>query len=282
MSDVLWFNGKWTTTDQPVLPVEDRGLQFGDAIYEVIKFLGGTPAFAREHYDRMERGLGMLAIRHGWTWESFRALLRELMDRTSFDDGIIYVQVTRGVTQRKHDAEPEEPVKIVYSRSFKFPDEAKRRNGVAVITRPDLRWGRCDLKTTNLLPNTLGKKEAIAAGADEAIFIDDGFVTEGSISNFFAVEGEAVITHPTDEKILPGVVRDRTISVALRERIRVDERPILENELFSLDEAFITSTTAGVMPVVSIDGRRVGEGFCGPVTQRLQNDFLELERSQTL
>lgn len=282
MSDVLWFNGKWTTTDQPVLPVEDRGLQFGDAIYEVIKFLGGTPAFAREHYDRMEKGLGTLAIRHGWTWESFRELLRELMDRTTFDDGIIYVQVTRGITQRKHDAEPEAPVKIVYSRSFKFPDEAKRRNGVAVITRPDLRWGRCDLKTTNLLPNTLGKKEAVAVGADEAIFIDDGFVTEGSISNFFAVEGEAVITHPTDEKILPGVVRDRTISVALRERIRVDERPILENELFSLDEAFITSTTAGVMPVVSIDGRRVGEGFCGPVTQRLQKDFLELERLQTL
>ena len=282
MADTLWFNGRWTTTDQPVLPVEDRGLQFGDAIYEVMKFLDRVPAFAREHYERMNRGLGELEIDHGWTWETFRDLLAELMERTAFADGIIYVQVTRGVAQRKHDAKPTEPVRIVYSRAFTFPDETKRRNGVAVVTRPDIRWGRRDLKTTNLLPNTLGKKEAIAAGADEAIFIDQGFVTEGSISNFFAVEGEAVITHPSNEKILPGVVRDRTIAVALEGKIRVDERPIKENELFSLDEAFITSTTAGVMPVTSIDGRKVGSGTIGSMTQRLQKDFLELERSQTL
>jgi D-alanine transaminase len=281
MGDTLYVNGRWTTTDERVIGVEDRGFQFGDAIYEVFKFVGKRPAFLLEHYRRLVRGLEELEIRNPFTEKSFIEVMQELVARTAFANGIVYIQVTRGEAPRSHFWPEElEPTVVAYSRSFVFPDVAKKERGIRVLTTSDPRWHYCNLKSVNLLGNALAKKKAQRAKVDEALLLIDGVVTEAASSSFFAVKNGALITHPLDERILPGVVRDRVIALALGARIRVDERPLREAELFDLDEAFITSTTQGVMPITGIDGRPVGDGRRGALTLRLQARFDELEAQQ--
>ncbi|HEX6160964.1 MAG TPA: aminotransferase class IV [Thermoanaerobaculia bacterium] len=278
MADVLWFNGRFTTTDERILGVEDRGFQFGDAVYEVFKFLDRRPAFLDEHFRRLIGGLDELEIAHPWTARSFEATMRELVSRTPFDSGIVYIQVTRGEGERNHFwPENLTPTALAYSRRARFPDAAKKDRGMKVITTPDLRWHACHLKSVNLLGNAMAKKKAQRAGAEEALLLSEGTVREGASSSFFAVRQGRLVTHPLDEHILPGVVRDKVIDLALQQKIRVDERPLREAELFDLDEAFITSTTQSVMPVTEIDGRVIGNSRCGEVTLRLQRLFDELE-----
>jgi D-alanine transaminase len=278
VSDVLYFNGRFTTTDERVIGVEDRGFQFGDGVYEVFKFLGKRPVFLAEHHRRMERGLRDIDIPSPWDLARFAGVVRELLDRTAVADGIVYVQVTRGEAKRAHFyPEGMTPTVVAYSRSFSFPDAAAKQRGIAVITTPDLRWRQCQVKSVNLLPNALAKKKAQRAGVTEAIFVSDGIVREGASSSFFVVRDGRVITHPLDEHILPGVVRDQVIGLALAAKIRVDERPLRDDELFDLDEAFITSTTMGVMPVVEIDGRIIGNSRGSEVTTALQRSLDQLE-----
>lgn len=279
MSDVLYFNGRFTTTDERVVGVEDRGFQFGDAVYEVFKFLGRRPVFLVEHFRRLERGLRELEIRQPWDEASFRDTMRTLLDRTEAADGIVYIQVSRGETKRAHFY-PDDmtPTVVAYSRAFTFPDAARKERGIRVITTDDLRWKHCHVKSVNLLANALAKKKAQRAGVDEALLLDDGFVREAASSSFFAIRGGRLITHPLDEHILPGVVRDRVISLALAAKIRVDERPLRDQELFDLDEAFITSTTQGVMPIAEIDGRIIGNSRRGEITTELQALLDEAER----
>jgi D-alanine transaminase len=282
MADVLYFNGRFTTTDERVLGVEDRGFQFGDAIYEVFKFVDGRPAFLFEHFRRMEKSLRQLEIGNPFTEESFVTTMRELIARTSFGDGIVYIQISRGEGKRAHFwPEDLQPTVVAYSRAFAFPDDVKKERGIKVVTTEDQRWHYCNLKSVNLLGNAIAKKHAQRSGADEAILLADGFVREGASSNFFAVKNGSVITHPLDESILPGVVRDRVIGLALSAKIRVDERPLRDAELFDLDEAFITSTTQGVMPISEIDGRVIGNSRRGEVTTQLQQLFDELERGSS-
>jgi D-alanine transaminase len=280
VSDVLYINGRFTTTNESVIGVEDRGFQFGDAVYEVFKFLGKHPIFLAEHYRRLERGLREIEIRVPWDESQFADVVRELLARTAFDDGIVYIQVTRGESERKHFY-PDDltPTAIAYSRAFNFPDAAKKARGIALITADDLRWKHCNVKSVNLLANAIAKKKAQRAGADEALLLDQGLVREAASSSFFGIRGGAVITHPLDEHILPGVVRDRVVSLALANRIRVDERPLREAELFDLDEAFVSSTTLGVMPVATIDGRSMRRG---EITTTLQRLFDEDEARQHL
>lgn len=270
MNDVLYFNGRFTTTAERVLGVEDRGFQFGDALYEVFKFIGRRAIFLGDHYGRLERGLRAIEIKSPWDESHFFAVMRELIERTAFDDGIVYIQISRGEGERKHFfPENLEPTVVAYSRAFQFPDAVKKANGIRLITAPDLRWKRCDIKSVNLLPNALSKKRAQRAGADEVLLLDGGIVREGASSNFFVVRNGTVITHPLDEHTLPGIVRDRSIGLAEQAGIAIDQRPIAVDELNEIDEAFITSTTMGVMPIAAIDGRMIGSGI-GTVTQRLQ------------
>jgi D-alanine transaminase len=278
MPDVLLFNGRFTTTDERLIGVEDRGFQFGDAVYEVFKFIRRQPIFLADHFKRMDQGLREIEIPNPWPERDFENDTRELIARTKFDDGIVYIQVTRGEAARAHFwPEGVKPTALMYSRKFTFPDATKKDRGIRVITTADHRWLHCDVKSVNLLANALAKKKAQRANADEALLLDDGTVREGASSSFFAVRGGRVITHPLDEHILPGVVRDRVIGLALAAKIRVDERPLRETELFDLDEAFITSTTQGVMPVAEIDGRIIGNSRRGEITERVQRLFDEAE-----
>lgn len=281
MPDVLCFNGRFTTTDERVLGVEDRGFQFGDAIYEVFKFLERRPVLLADHYRRMERGLRELEIRCPWSEAELAMTVNELLARTAFSEGIVYLQVSRGETARTHFWPDEStPTTVAYSRAFLFPDAAKQERGIRAITTADHRWHHCNVKSVNLMGNAMAKKQAQRAGVEEAILLADGLVHEGASSNFFGVKNGGVVTHPLDEHILPGVVRDRVIGLALRHKLRVDERPMREAELFDIDEAFITSTTQGVMPVSEIDGRAIGNSRRGEVTALLQAAFAALERSE--
>jgi D-alanine transaminase len=281
MTDVLYFNGRFTTTDERVLRVEDRGFQFGDAVYEVFKFVHKRPIFLQDHFRRLERGLRDIEMRSPWDELGFARTVDQLLERTSFDDGIVYVQVSRGESERAHFY-PDDmtPTAVAYSRRFRFPDQAKQERGIRLIATPDLRWKQCHVKSVNLLANSIAKKRAQRAGADEALLVEDGLVREGASSNFFVVAKGRVITHPLDAHILPGVVRERVIGLALADNIRVEQRPLRETELLDLDEAFITSTTMGVMPVTDIDGRVIGKGRRGEITTRLQRLFDDLELSE--
>lgn len=279
MSDVLYFNGRFTTTDERVIGVEDRGFQFGDSVYEVFRFIDRRPAFLHDHFRRLLRGLRAIEIEPPWSESSFAGSMGELLSRTAFEDGIVYIQITRGECERIH-IYPEglTPTVLAYSRRFRFPDAARKEQGIRLVTMPDIRWRHCDVKSVNLLANALAKKSAQRAGADEALLLRDGLVREGSTSNFFIVKKDRIITHPLDDHILPGIVRDHAIAIALEQRIRVDERPIREPELFDADEAFITSTTQGVMPVNTIDERGVAKRRRGEITTQLQRLFDERER----
>jgi D-alanine transaminase len=278
MPDALYINGRFTTTDERVLGVEDRGFLFGDAVYEVFKFLGRRPIFLLDHFRRMDRGLREIDIRNPWDEATFARTVDDLLARTEFNEGVVYVQVSRGEGERAHFyADDMTPTAIAFSRRFGFPDPAKKERGVRLITTADLRWRQCHVKSVNLLANALAKKQAQRAGADEALLIGDGIVREGASASFFAIRGRTVITHPLDEHILPGVVRDHVISLAQRAKIPVDERPLKETELLHLDEAFITSTTMGVMPVTGIDSRVIGNSRRGEITGELQRLFDELE-----
>jgi len=278
MGDVLFVNGRFTTTDEKVIGVEDRGFLFGDGVYEVFKFIGRKPIFLGDHYRRMQRSLKAIEIRSPWDETRFDAVMRELLDRTAFDDGIVYIEITRGEAPRSHFwPEDVEPTVVAFSRRFTFPDAARKERGIRLITTPDLRWKSCDVKSLNLLANAIAKKKAQRAGADEALLIGDGIAREGGSSSFFVVRNGHIVTHPLDEHILPGVVRDHAISLAIAAKIRVDERPLREDELFDLEEAFVTSTTLGVMPVAEIDGRIIGNSRRGEITTVLQRLMDEAE-----
>jgi D-alanine transaminase len=281
MADVLWFNGRFTTTDERPVGIEDRGFQFGDAVYEAMKFVDRSPLLVAEHYRRMCASLEALEIPNVWSAEEFVALCRELIARSEFDSGLIYVQLSRGECERAHFyPEGLKPTALAHTRRFNFPSAGKKEKGISLITVPDIRWKLAWIKSTNLLPNALMKKRAEREGADEALFVDDGAVREGASSNFFGVIDGRIITHPLDHQLLAGTVRDQVITLAIASHIRVDERALRSDEIVSLDEAFATSTSLGVMPVREIDRRPVGNGLRGAITARLQELYEQFELSE--
>ncbi|MBI2212083.1 MAG: aminotransferase class IV [Acidobacteria bacterium] len=274
--DVLWFNGRWTTTDEPVVRVEDRGLQFGDSIYEVLKFRRRAPLLAERHFARLQRCLTDLEIPPPWHLDAFLELLRELLDRTDLVHGLIYLQVTRGVAPRAHAwGAAIDPTALAYARAFEFPSAERMRDGIGLVSMRDNRWERRDLKTTNLLANVFAKNHAMREKAGEALYVDDGFVTECASSSFFAVLNGALVTREDGIEILPGTVRDAVIELAQSDGIEVRRRPIALHELESATELFVTSTSLGVMPVSSIDASLTRAR--GPVTERLQQLLTLLE-----
>lgn len=271
MPQLAYVNGRIEPLVSASLHVEDRGTQFGDAVYEVCAVLNGKILDWQPHLIRLRRNLAELGITLGIADGPFSLQARRLLEWNGHLDCLLYIQVSRGTAKRDHSFPSDAPANLVMTvRRFDFAQRVKQLNtGIAVITRPDNRWGRVDIKTTGLLPNVLAKQAAKEAGAFEAWLVSGDTVREGSSTNAWIVKDGCIITHPTGTSILPGIARDSLIRLARAAQLVVEERPFTLTEALAADEAFLTSTTAPILPVVRIDGAAVGSGTPGPVAARL-------------
>ncbi|HLF58827.1 MAG TPA: D-amino-acid transaminase [Alphaproteobacteria bacterium] len=274
MSRIAYVNGRYVPHRDAMVHIEDRGYQFSDGVYEVIGVASGRVIDEEPHWDRLDRSLGELNMAWPMSRAALRLIVREVLRQNGVRDGMVYIQVTRGVAPRDHAFPKNAPAALVVTARRSRPASREAQNkGVTVITIPDIRWKRCDIKTVGLLPNVLGKQRAHESGAFEAWMVnDEGFVTEGTSTNAWIVtkDGE-LVTRQTDTTILPGITRASLVALVRDEGLRLVERPFTPEEAKAAKEAFITSTTSYVMPVVKIDGHAIGDGTPGPVTRRLQD-----------
>jgi D-alanine transaminase len=274
MSRIDYVNGRYWPYREGMVSVEDRGYQFADAVYEVCEVRGGHLIDEPRHMARLVRSLSEIGIRPPMASASLGVVLREVVRRNRVVDGIVYLQIGRGVAPRSHVFPPDvAPSLVVTARSIDPAINDKRAaDGVAVITVADDRWHRVDIKTTGLLPNVLAKQRAKEAGALEAWFVDaGGFVTEGGSTNAWIVtDDERLVTRPAISGILRGITRGVVHDLAAREGIPLDERPFTVAEALAANEAFITSAGVQVMPVVRIDGTPIASGKPGRISLMLR------------
>ena len=277
MGEFAFVNGRFMPLDEAVVPIEDRGFQFADGVYEVVATYGGEPFALKLHFERLERSLAALSLELDIRAYALEALLREGLELAGFDETLVYIQVTRGVAPRHHEfpAAPVDPtVVMTFKQLYRIP-QAHYERGVAVISAPDLRWGRCDIKTIALLPNILAKQTARAAGAFEALLVDaKGRVTEGSSTSAFCVADGVLHTAPAGPEILPSITRVQLLDLACKLGLPVVEDFRALGEFKGADEVFLAGTTTEAMPVVCIDDTVIGEGEPGPLTRRLREAFL--------
>ena len=280
MSRIAYVNGRYVSHAQASVHIEDRGYQFADGVYEVCEVRDGRLVDETGHMARLRRSLKELSIREPMTEGALKLVLRETVRRNRVRDGIVYIQVTRGVSRRDHYFPPASvrPALVVTARpSDRAKIDAAARAGVKVITVPENRWPRVDIKTVGLLPNVLAKQQAKDAGAKEAWYVDrDGFVTEGGSTNAWIVTRDGIIrTRPAESGILRGITRTTALRMARDLQMRFDEAPFTVEEAKAAREAFMTAATAIVTPVISIDGAPVGDGAPGPVALELRRRFHE-------
>jgi D-alanine transaminase len=278
MSRIAYVNGRYLPHAQASVHIEDRGYQFADGVYEVCEIRDGYIIDETRHLDRLERSLGELRLRMPVARAALRVILRQVVRRNRVRDGLVYLQVTRGVARRDHafPAPGTRPALVVTAKSVpRGKGDKLAAAGAAVITLPDNRWERVDIKSIGLLPNALAKQRAKEAGAHEAWFVDqDGFVTEGSSTTAWIVTMEGVIvTRPNGADILPGVTRITATEVARRAGLRLEERKFTVTEAQAAREAFMTAASTVVMPVVEIDGKPIGNGHPGSVASQLRAAF---------
>jgi D-alanine transaminase len=284
--DIVYLNGSFLPRAEARVSVEDRGFVFGDGVYEVLRVINGRLFATRFHNRRLEKSLEgiRIALRGKDSPERFIEIGKQLLKENDLLQGeaTLYMQVTRGATTRVHYFPPPDTAPTVYISVARFtPNKDLAESGASVITHPDLRWGRCDLKTLNLLPNVLATQTAKERGAFEAMLIRDGVVTEGARTNFFGVVDGTLRTHPCDNHILPGITRSVLRDLARALSIELDETPIRESEIPNLTELFLTGTTTDVTPVVKLDDKPVGTGRPGELTRKLQRVLEESLASGT-
>jgi len=287
MSRVAYVNGTYQPHSQAVIHVEDRGFQFADGVYEVWSVFDGKLADFDGHMTRLVRSLTELRIDVPMTKAALTRVLKETVRRNRVVNGIVYLQVTRGTARRDHPfpAPGTPPSVIVTSKSVSFAKaQAQAAKGVAVITQPDIRWGRCDIKTVGLLPNVLAKQAARDRGAYEAWMVDEmGLVTEGSSTNAWIVDKNGKLrTRDTQANILKGITRTALMALIKDQGIELDERPFSVDEAKEAREAFFTAAGAFVMPAISIDGVKIGDGKPGPVATGLRASYLDLARRDAI
>ncbi len=278
-----YVNGRYLPHGQATVHIEDRGFQFADGIYEVVPVRQGTLIDEEPHLDRLERSLGELRIAMPMRRRAIKLILRELIRRNDLHDGFVYMQVTRGVAPRDHKFPAHStPTLVMTTRRMKPHREAVLRDGVSVITAPDIRWGRCDIKSVALLPNVLVKQAAAEAGAYEAWQVDDeGRVTEGSSSNAWIVTGDnKAVTRDATHAILNGITRLSLLKVIEAEGYSFEERPFTVAEAKTAREAFLTSSSSFVMPVTRIDDAPVGDGRSGKLTAALRKHYMDYMTEQ--
>jgi D-alanine transaminase len=281
----IWINGKTMPLADARIGVEDRGFLFADGVYEAMRLYRGRPFGVKEHLERLERSAAAIDLALPCCRDTMAQEIQRLADRSELTDGLVYLQITRGCSVRNHlfpDPSTVPPTLLFYTRPLAPLPAPGEGAGISLLSVPDERWKRCQIKTIALLPNVLAKNKAAAAGADEAVFVEDGHVNECSTSNLFAVVGKTLVTHPLTNKVLPGITRAIVLEIAASVGVGVQERPMREDEAKSADEVFITSSTRELVWVESWDGQRVGKGRCGDVTRRLHQAYVERVREEVL
>lgn len=283
MPRFCYVNGRYLPHRDGAVHIEDRGYQFADGVYEVIPVYQGRMIDAGPHLDRLDYSLGELRIAPPMARRPLEAVIRQLMARNGLNNGLVYLQITRGVAPRDHKFPKAVPSALVITTKQTKPLAPNLiEQGVKVVTQPDIRWQRRDIKSISLLPNVLAKQAAVEQGAYEAWLVDEaGLVTEGSSTNAWIVAagkdgapGE-IITRPRSHEILGGITRLAVIALAKEQHLRLVERAFSVAEALGADEAFLTSSSAFVLPVTQIDGRPVGAGKPGPLSQRLRQIYLQ-------
>lgn len=278
MSRIAYVNGQYRGLRDATVNIEDRGYQFADGVYEVCEVRGAKIVDMPRHMTRLQRSLHELQIALPMPLAALEVVIHEVMRRNRVSYGMVYLQISRGVAHRDHafPASTVKPSVVITAKSLNFAkNQSAAAQGIGVITTPENRWPRVDIKSVSLLPNVLAKQQAKEQGAYEAWFVDrDGFVTEGSSSNAWIVtKSGTVVTRSAESGILAGVTRAVLMEVLAALQIRLEVRPFTPDEAYAAAEAFVTASTQIVMPVVTIDGKAIGEGKPGPIAAKLREHF---------
>jgi D-alanine transaminase len=283
MSRVVYVNGVFADEGEAQIRFDDRGFIFADGLYEVVRCYRGAPFRLDAHIARLRAGAERIELNLPAAIDDTESLVAELAERNGVAGHAfsVYLQVTRGAGTRGH-AFPQDAEPTIVAWILPVPAESDEVAAQRAITVPDRRWELCNIKSTGLLLNVLAKQAAAEAGVDEALFVRDGAVTEGGATNFFAVFGSTVFTHPEGSHILPGITRTVALELLEQHGVAVVEQPWQAERLGLLEEAFITGTGCEIAPIVEIDGNPVGDGEVGPTTRRLIDDFRTLTRSPAL
>ena len=279
MSEIVYLNGEFMPLEAARIPVLDRGFIFGDGVYEVVPVYSRRPFRLAEHFRRLQRSLDAVRIGNPMTGPEWTRLIDEIVARNPGDDQSIYLQVTRGVAKRDH-AFPRDakPTVFVMSSALVTPGADKVERGVVAVTTTDYRWLRCDVKSVSLLANCLLRQHAVDAGAEEVVLLRDGYLTEGSSSNVFAVKSGVLLAPPKNHLVLPGITYDVVLELAAAIRLPMDVREIPEAEVRSADELWLTSSTKEVLAITTLDGRPVGTGKPGAAFKSMHRAFQEFKR----
>lgn len=283
MSRTVYVNGEYLPEEDARVSIFDRGFLFADGVYEVTSVLDGKLLDFDGHARRLERSLGELEMDNPITRDELLAVHRELVARNNVVEGMVYLQITRGAADRDF-AFPESstPTVVLFTQSMPLIEKPSAKTGLRVVSIPDLRWGRRDIKTVQLLYPSMAKMAAKKAGADDAWMVQEDFVTEGTSNNAWIVSGNRIVTRHLGTEILHGITRAAVLRMAREAQMTVEERPFSLAEARAADEAFITSASAFVMPVVEIDGQPVGQGAPGPVSRRLREIYIDEMRAAAI
>ncbi|WP_432352292.1 D-amino-acid transaminase [Sporosarcina sp. A2] len=271
---IYFNNGVYQNKEDVGVSIDDRGYYFGDGVYEVIKIYEGQLYTAHEHFTRFLQSAQKIRLDLPYTVDEFMEIAGKLMVDNGIVEGHVYIQATRGVAPRMHNFPGIDSKPSITAYAIDNPRPlSKLKEGVAVKTVDDIRWLRCDIKSLNLLANVLAKQDAYEAGCAEAVFVREGIVTEGSSSNMFGVKDGILYTHPANNLILNGITRRVVLKCCAENSIGVMEEPFTLEQFNDMDEVFLTSTTSEITPIISIDGRTIGNGEPGRITERLQHVF---------
>lgn len=286
MSRIVYLNGEYLPEDEAKISIFDRGFVFADAVYEVTSVVDGKLLDFGGHVARLERSLAELGIRHPLSSDALLAIHRELVARNDLNEGVVYLQISRGNPGDRDFAFPSddvEPTVVLFTQSVPtLVNAPKAKTGIKVISIPDIRWGRRDIKTVQLLYPSMAKMMAKKAGADDGWFVQDGSVTEGTANNAYIVKGRKIITRALSNDILHGITRASLLRYAKEAQMEVIERNFTVEEAQGADEAFITGASTFVMPVVEIDGAKIGTGAPGQIAARLREIYLDEARKSAV
>ncbi|MCO5092514.1 D-amino-acid transaminase [Bosea sp. (in: a-proteobacteria)] len=279
MSRIVYVNGAYLPEEEATISVFDRGFIFGDGIYEVSAVIGGKLVDCEAHLARLERSCGEIRLPLPWSKAELVAIHEELIRKNSLDEGGIYLQVSRGAADRDF-AFPKDvkPTLVMFTQARNFVNAPAAKTGIKVVSTPDLRWARRDIKSVNLLAPVLAKQFAQDNGAQEAWLVEDGVVTEGSSSTAWIVKDKTLISRPLSHKVLPGITRKAVLAYLAETGFSFEERAFTLEEALEAEEAFVTSATSLVMPVTSIDGHTIHNGAPGPTAQRLREIYIDYAR----